>query len=402
MTLLVINTGSSSIKYQLFDMTRHEVLVAGLLDRIGESESCLAHTRTNGAGEKRSDTDCRPVTDHREGLAWIVEALKGSGHMTSSDDLVAVGHRVVHGGEAFHEPVVIDAGVMETIEQMVPLAPLHNPSNLIGIQVALDLFPGVPQVAVFDTAFHQTMPAKAFRYALPERVYREQRVRRYGFHGTSHHFVAKAAAAFLGAEISALNLITLHLGNGCSAAAIAGGRSIDTSMGMTPLEGLLMGTRCGDLDPAIPFYLERETGLSPQAVEGMLNKASGLKGICGASDMREIHRLADAGDASAGLARKMFAYRVKKYIGAYSAVLGRVDAIVFTGGIGENDHWIRWASCDGMANLGILLDPERNRSANAGIDLISSTGSKVAVLKVPTNEELEIARSALAVINGRA
>ena len=402
MNLLVINTGSSSIKNQLFDMTRHEARVAGLLDRIGESESCLAHMRLNGCGQQRRDVACRSVADHREGLAWIVEALKGSGHIASADDLVAVGHRVVHGGEAFHEPVLIDAAVMEVIEQMVPLAPLHNPSNLIGIQVALDLFPGVPQVAVFDTAFHQTMPAKAFRYALPNAVYHEQRVRRYGFHGTSHHFVAKAAAAFLGAEISALNLITLHLGNGCSAAAIAGGRSIDTSMGMTPLEGLLMGTRCGDLDPAIPFYLQREAGLAPEAVEEMLNRSSGLKGLCGASDMREIHRLADAGDASAGLARKMFAYRVKKYIGAYSAVLGRVDAIVFTGGIGENDHWIRWASCDGMANLGILLDAARNRNANAGIDLISSAGSKVAVLKVPTDEELEIARSALAVVNGRA
>ncbi len=398
MRILVINTGSSSIKYQLFDMTRHRVMVAGLLDRIGEEGSCLGQAVVGEDGVERESRSCRPTTGHGDGLEWILETLKASGQLADAEELLAVGHRVVHGGEAFHEPVVIDEEVMAVIERMAPLAPLHNPPNLVGIRVAQALFPGVPQVAVFDTAFHQTMPPRAFRYPLPEAVYRDHGVRRYGFHGTSHRFVAGAAAEFLGEPLGTLNLVTLHLGNGCSAAAIAGGRSVDTSMGMTPLEGLMMGTRCGDLDPAIPFYLEREARLAPDEVERLLNKASGLKGVCGVGDMRAVHRLADGGDERARLALEMFCYRVRKYIGAYSAVLGRVDAVVFTGGIGENDHRVRGLSCDGLENLGIRLDPARNADPGPGIALVSASGSPVKVLKVPTDEELEIARSALGVV----
>jgi acetate kinase len=290
---------------------------------------------------------------------------------------------------------LITPEVIAAMRQMIPLAPLHNPANLEGIEVAQSLFPDLPQVAVFDTAFHQTMPPVAYRYAVPTELYEKHQIRRYGFHGTSHQYVAEQAAEYLNQPLQSLNLITLHLGNGCSATAIAQGKSIDTSMGLTPLEGLVMGTRCGDIDPALHFYLSRELKMSPQDLEALLNKHSGLKGICGVGDMREVQRLADQGDENAQLAEALFTYRVKKYIGAYYAVLGRVDAIIFTGGIGENSARVRALSCSHLQGLGIELDDNKNTVSSKGIVECQSTASRIKVLVVPTNEELAIARHTL-------
>jgi acetate kinase len=312
--------------------------------------------------------------------------------------LLGIGHRVVHGGEAFREPALIDGEVVEAIRGLIPLAPLHNPSNLLGIEVARERFPGVPQVAVFDTAFHQTLPPRAYRYALPHELYETHQVRRYGFHGSSHAYVAKEAARHLGLPIEEADLIILHLGNGASAAAVQGGMSIDTSLGMTPLEGLVMGTRCGDLDPSIPFYLMRRTGRKPEEVESLLNKESGLKGICGASDMREILAAAAQGNERAGLAVEMFCYRIKKYIGAYHAVMGRLGALVFTGGIGENAAPIRQRVCEGLEHLGIAIDRVKNETAQGPIAELQQEGSLVTVLVVRTNEELEIAQQTISTI----
>ncbi|HHJ16225.1 MAG TPA: acetate kinase [Gammaproteobacteria bacterium] len=390
MKVLVINSGSSSIKYQLFNMDGGTVLASGAVERIGEAQSLHRHRVHSDSGITESRHE-QAVADHREGLSCIGTLLRESGAVTELSELFAIGHRVVHGGESFREPTLINAAVLQQVRDMIPLAPLHNPANVMGIEVALQQAPDIPQVAVFDTAFHQSLPPHAWRYALPDRLYTEQRIRRYGFHGTSHAYVAKQAAILLGKPLASLNLVTLHLGNGASAAAIAQGRSVDTSMGMTPLEGLIMGTRCGDLDPAIHFYLGRTTGMDNDAIESMLNKESGLKGICGANDMREVHRLADAGDAQARLALDMYCYRIKKYIGAYYAVLGRLDAVVFTGGIGENDIWMRAQCCSGLETLGITLDAQKNASTGNEAFDIHDAASPVSLLVIPTNEELEIA-----------
>ena len=333
MKIMVINSGSSSIKYQIFDMRDRSVLASGLLEKIGESDSHLTHkTRIRGdrfdAIEKTA-----AVADHEQGFGLINTVLKETGALSDMAELAGIGHRVVHGGEAFKQPTLIDDAVIATIRELIPLAPLHNPANLVGIEVTRRAAPEVPQVAIFDTAFHQSIPPRAFHYALPRKLYTEDRVRRYGFHGTSHAYVAKETARFLKQPIEDINLITLHLGNGASVTAVEGGRSIDTSMGLTPLEGLIMGTRCGDIDPAIIFYLGRETGRSIEAIDNLLNKESGLKGLCGVNDMREITRLAREGDLDARLAIDMVCYRIRKYIGAYHAALGRLDALVFTGGV---------------------------------------------------------------------
>ncbi len=401
MKVLVINSGSSSIKYQLFDMAAEEVLAAGAIERIGESQAVHRHRRINSAGEADETHNEQPVATHSEGLMRIGQVLRDTGAVENLSELSAIGHRVVHGGEYFRQPTRIDAQALERIRAMIPLAPLHNPANVMGIEVALQHAPDIPQVAVFDTAFHQSIPAHAWHYAIPERLYAEQRVRRYGFHGTSHHYVAKQAARQLGQPLSSLNLITLHLGNGASAAAIRQGQSVDTSMGMTPLEGLIMGTRCGDIDPAIHFYLARQAGLSYEEVESVFNKDSGMKGICGANDMREVHRLADGGDDRARLALDMYCYRIKKYIGAYYAVLGQVDALVFTGGIGENDAWVRQEVCRGLQALGIDVDTEKNAGGGTGAFAIHRDGGQVSVLVVATNEELEIAVQSVECIGGR-
>jgi acetate kinase len=398
MNVLVINSGSSSIKYQLFDMTDKTVLASGLLEQIGEAESRLTHhTRTAGGNLERVVKTQR-VADHREGFRLIGTVMRESGAMLDTQNPDAIGHRVVHGGEKFHQPTRINAEVVAAIRELIPLAPLHNPPNLLGIEVAMEHTPDVPQVAVFDTAFHQAMPSHAFRYAIPEDFYKDHQVRRYGFHGTSHYYVAKQAAVLMNRPFEALNLITLHLGNGASATAIGNGKSLDTSMGMTPLEGLIMGTRSGDIDPAIIFYLERKTGLSNAALESALNTQSGLKGICGVNDMREIIERAEQGDAQARLAIDMYCYRIKKYIGAYFAVLGHVDGLVFTGGIGENAAPIRMAVCQGMSSLGIELDPGKNSIRSQKAFEVQSETSTVKVLVVPTNEELEIAEQTMGVI----
>lgn len=390
MKILVLNAGSSSIKYELFDMESREALASGLVERIGEAQGRLKQ-RHRAGGDFQETLRDGAVADHREGFAWIAEALRDSGAVRSADELAGVGHRVVHGGEAFKAPALIDARVIEQIRAQIPLAPLHNPANLVGIEVAMAGLTDLPHVAVFDTAFHHSLPPHAYHYALPFELYEAHHVRRYGFHGTSHGFVAKQAALYLGQPLDTLNLITLHLGNGASAAAIKNGRSVDTSMGLTPLEGLAMGTRCGDLDPAIVFYLARATGLKNDAIESLLNRDSGLKGICGVNDMREVLRRADEGDERAALAKDVYAYRIKKYIGAYCAALGRIDAIVFTAGIGENSPDIRSRACSGLSALGIGIDPDRNASAAGGAREIQPADGPVKVLVIPTDEELEIA-----------
>jgi acetate kinase len=401
MKVLVINTGSSSIKYQLFQVADWAVCASGSATRIGEAQGAFQHHTTGAAGQAQEIAETLPIPDHAAGLGRAMEALRATGALREVAELAVVGHRVVHGGEAFSAPTRIDDAVVAGIRSMAPLAPLHNPANLEGILVARRLFPRVPQVAVFDTAFHQAMPPAAYRYAIPEALYREHRVRRYGFHGTSHQYVVRHAVRLLGKAPADTDLVTLHLGNGASAAAVHGGRSVDTSMGMTPLEGLVMGTRSGDLDPAIHFYLCRELGYGVDDVDRLLNKESGLLGLAGVNDMREIHRLAEAGQPGARLAREVFALRIRKYLGAYYAELGRLDAVVFTGGIGENDPWIRARVCGGLETLGIHLDPAANQARGGGERDIAALASPVRILVVPTNEELEIARQAWgAVANG--
>ncbi len=391
MKILVINSGSSSIKYQLFDMPAKTVLASGVLEQIGETRSRLTHLTRRSIGEMVETVKNDKVADHQAGFQLMGSILSESGAIKDTAELSGIGHRVVHGGEEFRKPTLIDNRVIDTIRRLIPLAPLHNPANLLGIEVALQSAPNVPQVAVFDTAFHQSIPAHAFRYAIPQNLYDAHQVRRYGFHGTSHYYVAKQAARLMERPLNSLDLITLHLGNGASATAIKDGISIDTSMGMTPLEGLIMGTRSGDIDPAIIFYLQSKTGLARDEVEALLNKESGLKGICGVNDMRQIEERAQNGDSRARLAIEMVCYRIKKYIGAYYAVLGRLDGLVFTAGIGEKSALIRTESCKGLTHLGIEVDAKKNNRKSKEAFEIQSADSAVRVLVIPTNEELEIA-----------
>jgi acetate kinase len=393
--VLVVNTGSSSIKYRLFRMADRAVLAEGLVERIGEGASRHIHQAT-GAG--RPAVADAPIADHRAGFDRILAAFQRSGGL--SDGLAGVGHRVVHGGERFSAPALLDDDAVEAIREQIPLAPLHNPSNLLGIKLTRAAFPATPQVAVFDTAFHGTMPPRAYRYALPRDLAGRLRVRRYGFHGTSHAYVSRRAAEHLGRRPAEVNLITMHLGNGASAAAVAGGRCIDTSMGLTPLEGLVMGTRSGDLDPAIVVYLHRQAGLSVDEIDALLNKQSGMQGLAGANDMREVERRAAAGDELAAEALDVYCYRIRKYVGAYAAALGHLDALVFTAGVGENSPGVRAGVCDGLEGLGVRLDPAANQERSPGPRTVSAAGSAVAVLVVPTNEELEIAEQTLAVVGG--
>jgi acetate kinase len=398
MKVLVINSGSSSLKYRLFDTADGSTMVDGGIERIGEPGTARRHRWRSRTGRLEELARAIAAPGHRAAFAAILAVVNETG---VTDDIAqpdAIGHRVVHGGERFRTPTRIDADVVSAIRDLIPLAPLHNPANLLGIELCLELFPAVPQVAVFDTAFHQTMPARAYRYALPHSFYAEYHVRRYGFHGTSHAYVAKRAAAHLARPLGELKLITLHLGNGASAAAIEHGRCIDTSMGMTPLEGLVMGTRCGDLDPAIVFYLGRAAGLDNAALETLLGNESGLKGLCGANDMREVLRRMEAGVAPARLAFDVYCYRLRKYIGAYYAALGRPDAIVFTAGVGENAPAVRAGACAGLEALGIRLDADRNAAAAGEVSVIHAGGSDVRLLVVRTNEEREIAEQTRAVL----
>jgi acetate kinase len=401
MKFFIINSGSSSIKYQVIDMTTESVLATGMVERIGDDVGRLHTTFFPGTPSERESTVEQAIPNHDSGMHLVISLLTDREHgiIGKTSEIKAIGHRVVHGGEDFRESTRITPAVIESIKRNIPLAPLHNPANLDGIRVAMELFPSVPQVAVFDTAFHQTMPPHAFMYAIPYALYEQDRVRRYGFHGTSHRFVAGECARLLGKPLAACNLITVHLGNGCSMTAIAGGVSIDTSLGMTPLEGLVMGTRSGDVDPALHLFLKQNKGMDLEAIDTMLNKESGLKGLCGMNDMRDIHRAVDSGDERAALALAVQTYRNRKYIGAFMAVLGRVDGIVFTAGIGENDAIVRAQSLQGLDFLGVRLDSEENSLRSKQARCISSEDSRVRVFVIPTNEELAIAREVSKVVN---
>ena len=404
MKILVINTGSSSIKYRLFEMNREKVLASGLAEKIGEATSLLAHKKIGKKGENLKKVIKDKIPDHREGLDQIVKLLLDQkyGVISNKSEISAVGHRIVHGGETFQSPTIINEKVIAAIKENIPLAPLHNPPNLTGIEVARAIFPGSPQVAVFDTAFHHTIPKKAFLYALPYDLYKKDKVRRYGFHGTSHSYVAERCADYLSRPLKELNLITIHLGNGASMAAIKKGGCIDTTMGMTPLEGLVMGTRCGDVDPAIPFFLANHLGMSLEEIDKLLNKESGLKGICGTNDMREVLKKNNSGDDLAKTALEIYCYRIKKYIGAYFAALGGIDGLIFTAGIGENAPLIRELCCRGLTKLGIDIDREKNYGNGEGTREVNSSDSEVKILVIPTDEELKIAQETRRVVEADA
>lgn len=395
--VLVLNSGSSSVKYQLLDMTAGTRLAVGLVERIGEETSRLAHTPLATGGDKRETEGA--IADHEAALKAVAAELAADGLGLDSPELAAIGHRVVHGGLKFTEPTVIDDAVLQEIERLVPVAPLHNPANLTGIRTAQALRPDLPQIAVFDTAFHTTMPEYAARYAIDVETADAHRIRRYGFHGTSHAYVSRKTAALLGKDPSEVNVIVLHLGNGASASAVAGGRCVDTSMGLTPLEGLVMGTRSGDIDPAVTFHLKRVAGMSEDDVDVLLNKKSGLIGLCGDNDMREIRRRIDEGDERARLAFDIYIHRLKKYIGAYSAVLGRVDAVAFTAGVGENAAPVREAAVAGLEEMGLAVDASLNAVRSDEPRLISPEYARVAVAVVPTDEELEIAQQTYALVS---
>lgn len=394
----VLNSGSSSIKYQLFDMKSRSVLASGLLEEIGRSDGRLVQKIRAGDGGFAESELTGLRVNHREGIEKILESLATAGVMHDASELFGIGHRVAHGGDEFREPALIDDQVIAAIRRQIPLSPLHNPVHLMGIEIMLAVCPDVSQVAVFDTAFHHTIPPHAYHYALPRELYEDHHVRRYAFHGTSHHYVAKRAAEHLEQPLESLNLIVFHLGSGASVTAIRQGKSVDSSMGMTPLEGLIMGTRCGDLDPGLVFYLSKVTGKSNDELETMLYKQSGLAGVSGVSDMRDVQQMAADGDPWAKLALDMYAYRVKKYIGAYYAALGRVDAIIFTAGVGENSPEVRARSCVGLEQLGIVMDWDKNETKDVGTFEIQADSSPVKILVVPTNEELEIAEQTVACI----
>lgn len=397
MNILVINCGSSSIKYQLINREERKVLAKGLLEKIGEINSSQAH-RIGGKVVKKQDE----VANYEEGLKSILALLldEERGVIKDASEISVVGHRVVHGGEDFFHSVLIDDEVIKTIKSYISLAPLHNPPNLAGIKAARSLFPDVPQVAVFDTAFHQTLPEKAFLYALPYQYYEKYKIRRYGFHGTSHRYIAERAAKVLKKPLKELKIITCHLGNGCSITAIDKGKSIDTSMGFTPLEGLVMGTRCGDVDAAAVLFLMEKENFTTAQMDNLLNKQSGLLGISGISnDLREVQKWVVKGNQRAKLALEVFAYRIKKYIGAYSAVLGGLDALIFSAGIGENEVNIRDKICQGLEFLGVYLDKKKNRAGSKASRFISTESSPAKILVIPTNEEEMIAEETWRIVN---
>jgi len=397
MNILVINCGSSSIKYQLINRGKRKVLAKGLLEKIGEINSSQVH-RIGGKVVKKQDE----VANYEEGLKSILALLldEKRGVIKDASEISVVGHRVVHGGEDFFHSVLIDDEVIKTIKSYISLAPLHNPPNLAGIKAARSLFPDVPQVAVFDTAFHQTLPEKAFLYALPYQYYEKYKIRRYGFHGTSHRYIAERAAKFLKKPLKELKIITCHLGNGCSITAIDKGKSIDTSMGFTPLEGLVMGTRCGDVDAAAILFLMEKENFTAAQMDNLLNRQSGLLGISGISnDLREVQKWVVKGNQRAKLALEVFAYRIKKYIGAYSAVLGGLDALIFSAGIGENEVNIRDKVCQGLEFLGVYLDKKKNRARSKASRFISTESSPAKILVIPTNEEEMIAEETWRIVN---
>ncbi|MEV8174689.1 acetate kinase [Microbacterium sp. NPDC079176] len=397
--ILVINSGSSSLKYSLIDIENENELATGLIDRIGQDLSAVRHTVRPDAGgdavvtmlDASYDSE-QPVADHDAAFTVMLDQFAEHGPLLDEHPPVAVGHRVVHGGARFYAPTLVTPNVEEQIEELSVLAPLHNPANLAGIVAARAVFSGVPHVAVFDTAFHQTLPPAAYTYAIDAELAAEHRVRRYGFHGTSHQFVSESAAAFLGRDLGTLRQLVFHLGNGASVTAIEGGRSVETSMGLTPLEGLVMGTRSGDLDPAALVHLSRRAGYSIDDLDALLNTRSGLKGLAGRSDMRDILAGREAGDAAATLAFDVYIHRLRAYAGSYIAQLGGVDVISFTAGVGENAAAVRAEAMATLGFAGVEIDHGRNAARQRGVRRISTDASRVVVLVVPTNEELEIAR----------
>jgi acetate kinase len=390
MKIIVLNCGSSSIKYQLFDMTKKAVLAKGLVDKVGLHGSYIKHEKSGEESVKLEGE----IIDHQAGIEYVLGILtsKTRGNLKSFDEIDAVGHRIVHGGEKFHDSVLITAEVIDNVKECIDLAPLHNPPNLKGIYAIQEILPNVPQVAVFDTAFHQTMPKYAYMYAIPYSLYTKYSLRRYGFHGTSHRYVAQRACEILKKDMCDLRIITCHLGNGASMTAVNCGKSIDTSMGLTPVEGLIMGTRTGDLDLGVLTHIMQKEEIDLQTANTLINKHSGMLGITGiSSDMREIEAARDKNDERAILGLQMYNYRIRKYIGAYSAVMGGVDVVVFTGGIGENSPSTRQEVCKNFEYLGLKFDENKNKGLRAKEAIISQDSSKVTVIVVPTNEELMIA-----------
>ena len=398
MKVLVINCGSSSLKYQILDMTNENLLCKGLVEKIGIEGSVIGHEKI---GQEKIKKEI-PMKDHKDAIAQVLAMIQDpeQGVIKSMSELGAVGHRVVHAGEKYASSVLITEDVIKALEECVELAPLHNPPNLLGIAACQELMPNTPMVAVFDTAFHQTMPAESYLYALPYEYYTKYGIRRYGFHGTSHKYVAERASQILNVALDDLKIITCHLGNGASVSAIKRGKCIDTSMGFTPLEGLVMGTRCGDIDPAIVSYIADKEGLTEAETNTVLNKKSGVLGISGvSSDFRDIEEAVAQGNDRAAMALKVFAHKVKFYIGAYIAEMNGVDAIVFTAGVGENDVSMREIICNEMGNLGIKLDPVKNK-VRGKETVISMDDSRVKLLLIPTNEELMIARDTYNIVTG--
>ena len=390
MKILVINAGSSSLKYQLIDMDSMTVLAKGLCERIGIDGSNLQHKNLVKKITKKIES---VMESHADAIRMVLEALTNEeyGVIKSMEEIGAVGHRVVHGSEYFADSCVIDGKVMEALKMCIPVAPLHNPPNITGIEACEKNMPGVPQVAVFDTAFHQTMPAKAYMYALPYEYYEKYKIRKYGFHGTSHKFVSQEAAKMLNKPIEELKIITCHLGNGSSVSAVDHGKCVDTSMGFTPLDGVVMGTRTGSMDPAVVTFLINNAGMSAKEVDNLMNKQSGVFGVSGiSSDFRDLSSAADEGNDRAQLALDMFTYSVTKLIGAYAAAMGGVDAVVFTAGIGENDGAIRAKIVENLGFMGIKIDPELNKARGEAVD-VTASGAAVRTLVIPTNEELMIA-----------
>jgi acetate kinase len=396
MKVLVINTGSSSIKYQLFNMPEGTVLCTGLLERIGENEGVLTHKKYPGSESELKLYETSAFRDHNVGMKRIASLLvdKEYGVIKDASEVDIVGHRVVHGGEDFSSTTEITDAVKDKIKELSPLAPLHNPANLIGIEVAEQIFMSAKQIGVFDTAFHQSLPNYAYRYAIPNDLYKDHGVRVYGFHGTSHRYITKRMARILNKPLNEVNIITIHLGNGASMAAVKNGKSIDTTLGLTPLPGLVMGTRSGDIDPGVIFYLSETLDYELKDIKSLLNKESGLKGLAGDNDMRGVSERAENGDKEAMLALSIYTYRIKKYIGAYLAAIGKVDAIVFTAGVGENSSLIRRLAVQDLKHLGIDIDHDCNSEKGKGERKISKSNSPVDIWVIPTNEEFEIARQA--------
>lgn len=395
-SVLVINAGSSSVKYQLVDPAAGEAIASGIVEKIGSSEGSVSHKFEGTKTQRTVD-----VPDHGAALRVVLDLFSEIGPNLDDAHVVAVGHRVVQGGSLFSGPVVITDSVVDDIRGLIPLAPLHNPGHVRGIEVARALFPDVPHVAVFDTAFFQTLPEAAYTYAIDAEVAREHGVRRYGFHGTSHEYVSKEVARVLDRPLEDLNTIVLHLGNGASASAVRGGVAVETSMGLTPLEGLVMGTRSGDIDPAIVFHLHRNAGMSIDEIDDLLNKRSGILGLAGDNDFRTLHELVAAGHEGARLALDVYVHRLKKYIGSYLAVLGRVDVIAFTAGVGENDEIVRRLVMRGLTDLGIEIDEVVNDVRSPEARTISPEGTKIRVMIVPTNEELAIARQSVEIVDAQ-